>query len=296
MRKLAFGFLCALCVLVALMVGCGSVEKSEEVRLSARVKFLIQQLGDTDWLIREKAQSELAQIGEPAEPFLKEIFGNKNTDPEIRMRAQYLLQYSQWKNKMEMLEQVHGDMWRCWWIDDYTYYIPDNQGSSRLLVSKSEAPKAFDEIKQVQIEMWRHNHFRANVYWSERLNREGWGQESYGFACLFRSNEPYLTNETIWFSLVYRNVTGENVVKRIRGYKIQLVDTGEVLADDTNIHWPVKTYEPREWEHINPSLPSMKAGRYKINIILYLGDSNESESIIVGPTSNTVTFTVAEKK
>jgi hypothetical protein len=54
-----------------------------------KIEKLIAALGDKEFAVREKAHSELAEIGEPARPWLKKALEGK--DPEVRWRAERLL-------------------------------------------------------------------------------------------------------------------------------------------------------------------------------------------------------------
>ncbi len=58
------------------------------------IRELIYQLGDEEYHKREAAQQRLLEIGEPAEQFLREALSND--DPEIRERAQVILDKIKW--------------------------------------------------------------------------------------------------------------------------------------------------------------------------------------------------------
>lgn len=57
--------------------------------LQARVKTLIEQLGEDDISVREKATADLVEIGEPAVPQLREACESSNA--ELKLRARQLL-------------------------------------------------------------------------------------------------------------------------------------------------------------------------------------------------------------
>lgn len=57
--------------------------------LQARVKALIEQLGEDEISVREKASADLVEIGEPAVPQLKEACESSNA--ELKLRARQLL-------------------------------------------------------------------------------------------------------------------------------------------------------------------------------------------------------------
>src|SRR5713226_4551898 len=60
--------------------------RTEQTALKDRVAKLIRQLGDDSYDVREKASSDLAQIGEPARKQLEKALSDK--DPEIARRAE----------------------------------------------------------------------------------------------------------------------------------------------------------------------------------------------------------------
>jgi len=62
--------------------------KAEDAALDARVARLIKKLGDDRFAVRERAQAELAEIGEDAFDALS--IAQHNTDIEVAMRARYL--------------------------------------------------------------------------------------------------------------------------------------------------------------------------------------------------------------
>jgi len=82
-----------LVLLVASSETPNSSERSERspnsTELEAKIEQLIKDLGAEDWQTREAATKALEEIGEPAEPFLKEAL--PNPDPEVSMRAEKLL-------------------------------------------------------------------------------------------------------------------------------------------------------------------------------------------------------------
>jgi len=71
------------------------VQESEtDDKLNERIKSLISQLGDADFIVRNEAEDALAKIGAPATTHLREILTHKDdsaTDSEIRLRAVRLL-------------------------------------------------------------------------------------------------------------------------------------------------------------------------------------------------------------
>jgi outer membrane protein assembly factor BamB len=65
-------------------------QRTEQTALKDRIAKLIRQLGDDSYDVREKASSDLAQIGEPARKQLEKALTDK--DPEIARRAEECLQ------------------------------------------------------------------------------------------------------------------------------------------------------------------------------------------------------------
>jgi hypothetical protein len=68
--------------------------------LKPEIENLIKLLGDDDWETREDATKKLISIGRPAVSLVKEALNS--SDPEVRMRAEYIL-----KNEQPLTERGH---------------------------------------------------------------------------------------------------------------------------------------------------------------------------------------------
>ena len=78
-----------LTILLAVSLVCAGVFGQEEQVSKESIRKLIEQLSDSNWHVRERAQKQLAVIGPPVAPYLKEA--TKSAFFEVRFRAKEIL-------------------------------------------------------------------------------------------------------------------------------------------------------------------------------------------------------------
>jgi len=94
---LVVGILILVMAVIDLLVSAQEKEPEEiSAELKARIEQLIKDLGAEDWQVREASTKALEEIGEPAEPFLKEAL--QNPDSEVRLRSK-LVMHNIWLKK-----------------------------------------------------------------------------------------------------------------------------------------------------------------------------------------------------
>lgn len=115
-----FPALCAGLVLAAAGAAAAQTPAPTDAERAARIRSLINQLGNADWQERDAAQAELLAIGKPAVPALERALAD-NPDPEIRMRCEAILhavRTGRWDvllpRALDEDEELHAQLEQLW--------------------------------------------------------------------------------------------------------------------------------------------------------------------------------------
>jgi tetratricopeptide (TPR) repeat protein len=129
--------------LLSVTTADGAIDETTEAQANAeRVAALIKQLGDEKFIIRERAQAELQQIGPPALDAL--TMALEDDDIEIVMRATYLLSAI----KVQWALDTDPEGIRSL-VEDYSKKSESERREVMQGVADAEAPEKFDVLARM---------------------------------------------------------------------------------------------------------------------------------------------------
>lgn len=141
------------CLLLTLVLGAspwlpattadGAIDETAEAQATAkRIAALIKQLGDEKFIIRERAQTELQQIGPPALDAL--TMALENDDIEIVMRATYLLSAIKVQWALDSDPESIRSL-----VDGYSKKSDSERREVIEAIAEAEAPQKLDVLARI---------------------------------------------------------------------------------------------------------------------------------------------------